>query len=704
VHERGAGSEGRPDRARLITERAVLDALPRAVVMTDPAGLIVLWNAHAERLFGWTEDEVLGRSVVDVLAPADDVNANREALASVAAGNPTSGDRAVRRRDGTLIRIATNTTPLLNGCGEVTAILGLSEDVTASRAADQRARDLTDHFGAALEAGGLGTWRWDMASGTTIWDERLEALFGLPPGGFDGTFEMYVSLLHPDDREAVLESVRHAVESTRPYRVEHRIIWPDGSVHWISGAGAVTVDERGVATGTVGCSTDITARIEQEAELHRLAEVARAAADNERVQRARLEFLVMINDALQESSSVRDIMRNVTARAVPRLGDWCTMHVLPFDGGAIPHVEIAHLDPAMVTHVHELLARFPFDPLSPTGPARVIRTGQTEFIPDITDDVMTSLDLPEDARRAVAELALTSSICVPLIKRARILGAIQFVSSSPSRRYTEDDVVLARTVAARIAASLENRRLHEQQRVIAHTLQHSLLPAAVPTIPGFEIAVRYWAAGEGVDVGGDFYDVFALKQPGRWGVVIGDVCGTGPAAAALTGLARHSIRASAWHGESPCQILESLNYAVQSSSTTSFLTAVYAELRTDGPEPTVTVACGGHPPPVQVRGDEATTIGQPGRLIGVFDDVDITEHSTPLMPGDVVAFYTDGATDVRPPHSLDTEAMVELIARAARDRSTADRVADELHDALDAVLPFPKRDDDIALLILRRTE
>ena len=107
----------------------------------------------------------------------------------------------------------------------------------------------------ALEAGGLGTWRWDMTTGLTAWDEQMEALFGLAPGAFDGSFEMYVSLLHPEDRDRVLAAVRAAVEELTPYRFEHRVVWPDGSVHWLACAGSVTVS-RGVATGTVGCSAD----------------------------------------------------------------------------------------------------------------------------------------------------------------------------------------------------------------------------------------------------------------------------------------------------------------------------------------------------------------------------------------------------------------------------------------------------------------
>ena len=138
-----------------------------------------------------------------------------------------------------------------------------------------------------------------MKTGETVWDARLEGLFGLSPGEFDGTFDTYVSMLHPDDRQRLLDALTRVVESKSTYRVEHRAIWPDGSVHWIAGVGGVTLDERNEVTGTVGCSMDVTERMEQELERQRLADVAMLAATNERLLRERLEFLGIINDALE---------------------------------------------------------------------------------------------------------------------------------------------------------------------------------------------------------------------------------------------------------------------------------------------------------------------------------------------------------------------------------------------------------------------
>jgi PAS domain S-box-containing protein len=123
------------------------------------------------------------------------------------------------------------------------------------------AAESRDALRLALAAGRLGIWIWDMATGAVRFDPQLEAIFGLPPGGFDGRFETYRSMLHPEDRGYVLDVVEAAVVAGSDYDVEHRCIWPDGSVHWLQGRGSVTRGANGEVSGTVGCVGDMTDRV-----------------------------------------------------------------------------------------------------------------------------------------------------------------------------------------------------------------------------------------------------------------------------------------------------------------------------------------------------------------------------------------------------------------------------------------------------------
>ncbi|MBI2708847.1 MAG: SpoIIE family protein phosphatase [Actinobacteria bacterium] len=685
-----------------LDEWAVLDVLPRAIVVADPDGTIRHWSRGAEDLFGWAAGEVIGRSALDVLVPPADRPLGAVALAEIAAGASRSGDATLLRRDGQPIRVNTATLPIHAPSGEVVALVGASEDVGEQRLLEQRTQDLTEHLQLALEAGGLGTWRWDLASGITDWDERLEALFGLPPGGFDGTYDAWVGLLHPDDRDEVLAELDRAVAEKRRYRVHHRVVWPDGTVRWLSGSGEVTVDAAGNVTGTIGCTGDITDQVNAQQERERLTHEALAAADAERAARERLEFVGRVNDVLAASNTRDDIMREVVHVAVPRLGDWCTIHVLPDDGSRVPDVAIAHRDPAMVEHARDLLRRFPYDPDSPIGVAQVIRSGRASFTPELGADQIRRLPFrsPEEAE-ATARLGLHSVIVVPLVKRGRILGAIRFAMTDSGRHYTEDDLALAEAVAARIAASLENRRLSERHRTIAAELQAGLLAEAIPEVPGADIAVRYWAAGEGMEVGGDFYDVFPVLED-QWAAVIGDVCGKGPAAATVTGMARHTIATSAWHGDDPVEVLAHLNRTMRYRRSDSFCTAVYATIRPEVGGIAAGLTCAGHPLPIVARADgTVAAVGRTGTLLGVYDDIDVHTDEVHLGPGDALVLYTDGISDVRPPANLDATGVQHLIGRAAAGARSADELLDAMLRALTDVMPIERRSDDIALLAIR---
>ena len=686
------------DLDSLVSDHAVLDAMPGAIVVTDPSGVILRWNHGAQELYGWLGHEVIGRNVRDVLVTVQDRAAGDSIMDQVREGTGWQGDFMVAHKDGELIRVEIVNRPITSADGTVVALLGAARDVTDRRQLEAQAQDLSDRLRLALDAGGLGTWRWEMRTGRTEWDSPMEQLFGLDPGTFDGTFDAWVGMIHPDDVAETMAVLDEAVRTRSEYVVEHRVIWPDGTVHWLHGSGGVTIDPQGTVTGTIGCNMDVTERVEAELERERLMQQAVEAAAADRVHRERIEFLAQVSEELALAENHHELVARVVAAAVPRLGDWCSMHLLT-PGSAELQVEVAHVDPEMVAYARELQERFPYDPAAPTGVAAVIRTGRAEFYPDITAEILDDLNLTTEEREILRRLAFRSAIVVPLKKNGRILGAMQFVMTESSRRYTHDDLALASAVADRISSSLEFRRISEQQTRIARTLQASLLPAELPTISGLEVAVRYWAAGDGVEVGGDFYDLFDIA-PGRRAVVIGDVCGTGPGAAAATGLARHTLASAACRGDQPEEVLRHLNDMLRKRRTASFLTAIYGELRERATGYDLLLSCAGHPLPIHVRDGLASPCAESGTLLGVLDDLALTVSTTELRPGDTVVLYTDGATDVPHPYGLDAIGMARLVGGAA-SAATAEGVADGIYERLAQILPFEQRDDDIAMLVLR---
>src|SRR5205807_4490742 len=196
------------------------------------------------------------------------------------------------------------------------------------------------------------------------------------------------------------------------------------------------------------------------------------------------------------------------------------------------------------------------------GGRAVSRSGTAAYVAEISEELLEAAAPDGRLLRILRELKLRSALTVPLIARDRTIGAITFVQAESGRVYEERDVRLAEDLAHGAALAIDNARLFEERSAIASTLQASLLPPSLPSIPGLDIAAGYQAGGEGVDVGGDVYDIFQTGD-GRWVVMIADVCGKGAVAATLTGVTRHTARAAAMDDDDPGHVLETVNRALR---------------------------------------------------------------------------------------------------------------------------------------------
>jgi PAS domain S-box-containing protein len=286
---------------------------------------------------------------------------------------------------------------------------------------------------------------------------------------------------------------------------------------------------------------------------------------------------------------------------------------------------------------------------------------------------------------------------VPLQARDRMLGTLTLVSTE-GRRFDEHDRALAQDLALRAATAVESARLYETRSAIAHTLQTSLLPPVLPELPGLELAAAYRPAGEGHEVGGDFYDVFSTAED-EWYAVVGDVCGKGAAAAAVTALARYTIRAAAVRRRSPSAILRWLSDAMiqQSEGAGRFCTIACVHLDLSRAPVRATVSCGGHPLPIVLRAAGGyEEVGVPGTLLGLVAGPRLEDRETELAAGDTLVLYTDGLTEGGAPERVVEPA--ELAAAATGNGSVGGAV-DRLVAAAIGELAAPR--DDVAVLALR---
>ena len=299
-----------------------------------------------------------------------------------------------------------------------------------------------------------------------------------------------------------------------------------------------------------------------------------------------------------------------------------------------------------------------------------------------------------------AGLGTARSVIVPLRARGRAHGVL--VAGFDDLGSAEDDEALAlfQDLARRAALALDNARLYEERDQVARTLQRSLMPGALPDVPGVELAGRYVAAGEGNEVGGDFYDCFATSG-GDWALVIGDVCGKGAEAATLTALARYTLRAAAQHTSHPQAALLELNEALlRQQLGYRFCTVLYASLTPRDGRVEVRLATGGHPLPWVLRASgEVEAAGSPGSLLGILDDPEISEHAFELGPGDALVLVTDGVTEATAAdRATGPGRLAALLAGQAGADAAAIAEAVE-RDALESQGGAAR--DDVAILVAR---
>jgi PAS domain S-box-containing protein len=418
----------------------------------------------------------------------------------------------------------------------------------------------------------------------------------------------------------------------------------------------------------------------------------------ERRREGRQRFVAEASRELMVTLDYEGTISRIAQMAVPALADWCAVDIVE-RGGSVRQLAVAHLDPTTIEWAKAFPERFRVDLDAQQGIGAVVRTGRPELYPVVSPDMTDAVARTPEQLEAIRALRMHSLMIVPLIARGRTLGAMTFVCAESGRSYDEADLRLAEDIAARAALALDNARLYRERDRVANTLQQSMLPGPLPEIAGLELSARYRAAGEGIDVGGDFYDVFESGAD-TWSFVIGDVCGKGPTAATLASAARYTVRTAAMRSRRPSNVLRTLNAALQRHVEEPwFCTVCYARLRRTQDGIRLTVSSGGHPLPIVLRGDGSIeSVGRPGTLLGVFDHVDVADVVVDLRPGDTIVFFTDGVTDERRDGvAFGDERLVQVI------RDAAGRSTDELAEAIEsAVCAFAEEPtDDIALLIAR---
>ncbi|MFI1016575.1 SpoIIE family protein phosphatase [Streptomyces sp. NPDC020965] len=709
-----------------------------AVIQIDRTGAISVWNEDAQHVFGYPPEQVIGKPLTD-LAAWPHTPGIGTGIAEALRLSRWEGSYGIRGTDGRVIPVYASHLRVRDTRGEPSTVCLLVRD-------DERAILQTPQRSPVTETG---------AESRTA--DPFEVFIGSPaPEDLDGLLQRTVErardmldgdaafLLLATDDETELEVrattglpsarqrfARVPVEagtgrygSARMPAVHEDLTSLPGAVPLLNSTGmrsvvTVPLKVEGRLTGSLGVAAEASGRYSNEEALRlqfaadRIALAVESArlGELERLRRGSLSFLVEASDLLAGTLDRDQTLALMAQMTVPTLATWCAVYTIA-DQASEPYLSyVLHEDEERIDGLKALLSKIaPPDPV-PTPGARVwaapgqaaqqaaLQTSKRELglgpTPPVSSGIGTTL--------ATAAAVGGETVVLPLVARNRVIGMLTLGKPSDDH-FRQEILELAEDLSRRAALALDNARLYSERVAISQSLQRSLLPPQQPEIPGVEVEVIYRAAGEGNEVGGDFYDVFPIRD-GVYGFAIGDVCGTGPEAAAVTGLARHALRLLAREGFSGPAVLERLNAAILDEGARSrFLTLLYGELwpQDDG-SALLKLVCAGHPLPLRLRQDGTVEpSAEPQPLLGVMDDLELYEQMVTLDPGDVLLCVTDGVTERREgTRMLGDDGLAEVLSGCTG--LTAGAVATRVLRAVERFAAEPAS-DDMAILAMRVPE
>jgi PAS domain S-box-containing protein len=711
-----------------------------AVVQVDRDGAITRWNDDAADLFGHRAADILGRSLADLTAwpqtPGTGIG-----LAEALRLSRWEGTYGLRDSEGRVMPVYGSHLRVRDSEGEPSTVCLLVR-------ADERAVLQKPSRGPAPSDSG--------ASQRGKSADAFEVFIGSPaPDDLDGLLQRTVErardmldgdaayLLLATDDETELEVrastglpsarqrfARVPVEagtgrygSARMPAVHEDLTAVPGAVPLLSGTGmrsvvTVPLKVEGRLTGSLGVAAEAPGRYSNQEALRlqfaadRIALAVESArlTELERLRRGSLSFLVEASDLLAGTLERDQTLALMAQMTVPTLASWCAVYTMAEQ--AEPELAfVLHEDEDRIDGIKALLSQVrPPDP-DPTPGARIWTAPSDAAHSSALRASLRSLGVGANASGsrpasgpgialATAAAVGGETVVLPLVARNRVIGMLT-LGKPADERFRQEILELAEDLSRRAALALDNARLYSERTAISQALQRSLLPPELPRVPGVEVEVVYRAAGEGNEVGGDFYDLFPIRD-GCWGFAIGDVCGTGPEAAAVTGLARHALRLLAREGFGGPAVLERLNAAILDEGARSrFLTLLYGELwpQHDG-SAVLRMVCAGHPLPLRLRPDGSVKpAADPQPLLGVMDDLELVEQSVTLDPGDVLLCVTDGVTERREgTRMLGDDGLAEVLATCTG--LTAGAVAARIQRAVER-FASDAPSDDMAILAMR---
>jgi PAS domain S-box-containing protein len=654
---------------------AVMTSSLDCIIGMDSEGTVIEFNAAAERLFGYEREQALGRELAELIVPEELRERHRQGLKRyLESGGGEIVDRRTElpslRSDGTIVPVELTVTEIHGS--EPPIFTGFLRDTT-DRADAERVRQ---HMAEVVRGTQDAVLSKDLEGIVTSWNPAAERLYGYSA---EAAIGRHISFLippdHKDEERMILDKVRQG-ERLETYETER--IRADG----VRIAVSLTISQiLSPVHGVIGASV-----------------IARDVTAVKRRRQAQ-DFLLAASRLLDSSLDPDRTARTIVETAVPQLAELCVLDFLRGDGWLGDSI-VGGIDPAAAARLEEIRRSSPLDPAGEHPVAQVLRAGKPLFwrdlkAPEVIDDVAQN----EDHRQLMDDAGYNSAAVVPLVARGRTLGALSFLHAHGDLRYDDGDLEFLAELGERAALVLDNARLYRERAMIAENLQRGLRPPRPEEVPGLRISVVFEAAGEGIEIGGDVYDVLP-SEDGCW-ILVGDVAGKGSAAAGVSVALRHAVRGLTREIDEPDEVLARVNeLLLAGSSLNDFATAVLVRMRRDGERWHLTVAGAGHPPAIHVTPSGPVQLGG-GAVLGGWEEPSIERHEAGFGSQDTLILCTDGWLEAGPVASHhepeDFAAKAHSLAGLDLDELTGQLRADALERGSGRLR------DDLVVLAVRPT-
>ncbi len=240
----------------------------------DTRGTYTYVSPKVKDVLGYAPEDVLGRTPFDLMPPAEAERVKAIFAEVVASRCPCfSIENTNRHKDGHLVVLETNCVPVFDPAGSLRGYRGMDRDITERKKVEVALRQSEERLAEAQRIARMGSWDWDIVHGDLHWSDEIYHIFGLSPEGFGATYEAFVEVIHPDDRDRVQQAVKDALDGSKPYRIEHRIVRPDGATREVQERGEVTLDLDSRPARMFGTVQDITEYKIAEQQLRQAASV-----------------------------------------------------------------------------------------------------------------------------------------------------------------------------------------------------------------------------------------------------------------------------------------------------------------------------------------------------------------------------------------------------------------------------------------------